>query len=253
LLAADLDKLSFPSEKDAFFPSISVRRGEWNDAFGNHQQQDANEALLTLLTACDPRDNKLRVFQGSMRTQLLCHQCHRRAARCDSFGSLEFALPDQGHTTLDALLKQYCSSEFVSDFRCHENVDGQMMGCGSTGSTSKTFIIDQEGWPTAMVINLKRFAFNWSTKLYDKIATVVDFPETWIPQANVVYSLRAVLVHHGHFVNAVSLRQTGGHYTAYVRDSADTWYHCNDNLAPRALQTSEEVLRAQAYMLFYVR
>ena len=60
-------------------------------------------------------------------------------------------------------------------------------------------------------------------------------------------------MHHGRFVNAANLAQTGGHYTAYVRDETATWYHCNDNLPPRVLETPEEALHAQAYMLFYVR
>ena len=91
------------------------------------------------------------------------------------------------------------------------------------------------------MISLKRFH-----GLYRKIATSVAFQENWSPRADITYSLQGVLVHRGR-------SQIVGHYTAYVRDSSAIWYHCDDSLPPRALETAEEALRAEAYMLFYVR
>jgi ubiquitin C-terminal hydrolase len=54
------------------------------------------------------------------------------------------------------------------------------------------------------------------------------------------YLLRAVVVHQG--------GAWGGHYIAYVRRGSD-WFYCSDTSVRRA-ETSE-VLRCQAYMLFY--
>ena len=56
------------------------------------------------------------------------------------------------------------------------------------------------------------------------------------------YHLLGVVVHHGH--------AGGGHYTAFVRASNNLWYHCDDSQSPRWVPV-EEVLRAEAYMLFY--
>ena len=56
------------------------------------------------------------------------------------------------------------------------------------------------------------------------------------------YHLRGVVVHGG--------VAGGGHYTAFVRAPDNFWYFCNDGRAPR-LAHIEEVLEAEAYMLFY--
>jgi ubiquitin C-terminal hydrolase len=69
--------------------------------------------------------------------------------------------------------------------------------------------------------------------------------ETLLPlDADNTYDLRSVIVHHGD--------AGGGHYTAFVRAQDNLWYHCNDEAAPRTCST-EQALRAQAYMLVYER
>jgi hypothetical protein len=58
------------------------------------------------------------------------------------------------------------------------------------------------------------------------------------------YSLNAVIVHQG--------GAFGGHYIAYVRSAADgEWYHTSDSSVRRC--TINDVLKCQAYMLFYTR
>ena len=60
------------------------------------------------------------------------------------------------------------------------------------------------------------------------------------------YRLYAVVEHAGSF--------HGGHYTAYVRDgdlNADEWNHFSDTHVSRA--SVEQVLAAQAFLLFYAR
>ena len=62
---------------------------------------------------------------------------------------------------------------------------------------------------------------------------------------DLAYQLRAVIVHGG---NA-----GGGHYVAYVRAADEMWHHYNDTAPPRRVADPRQVLRAQAYMLFYER
>ena len=143
------------------------------------------------------------------------------------------SLPELGPVTLDALLTEYCREKYLPDYTCDN--------CLTKGRTTEEEVFGENGWPSVLVINLKRFH-----GVSKKITIQVTFKETWSPGPNLTYSLRAVLVHHGGAQNA-------GHYTAYVRDSAAIWYHCDDRLEPRVLGTSEEALRAEAYMLFYVR
>ena len=256
MLAADLDKLSMYTRNAPFAPAIVTERGEWNVSFRNRRQHDADEAFQSVLHACDPRGDKITVFTGSLQTQLICGECGYRRTRYHPFGSLSLALPREGTTTLDALFASFCAVEHnLPDLLCRDEVNGRSVGCGCIGRTSKQHAILERSWPTALVVTLKRFAFNMGTMLYDKLATEICFGETWQVNDYVTYSLRCVLVHHGHFVNSPTLLggKTCGHYTAYVRDDRDVWYHCNDNSAPRALPDSQEVLGAQAYMLFYVR
>ena len=62
--------------------------------------------------------------------------------------------------------------------------------------------------------------------------------------AGQLFRLRAVIVHRG----AAGV----GHYTTYVRDQNDLWFHCDDS-PPNAPRKSElaEVLEAEAYILVY--
>lgn len=62
------------------------------------------------------------------------------------------------------------------------------------------------------------------------------------------YELTGVTVHGGSL--------SGGHYTAYVREGADSehrggWYHCNDSKIQRA--QVRDVLKSEAYLLYYER
>ena len=58
------------------------------------------------------------------------------------------------------------------------------------------------------------------------------------------YHLYAVIVHEGGSMH--------GHYIAFVRDSDESWFRCDDGATPRRVEVGE-VLASQAYMLWYVR
>ena len=173
------------------------------------------------------------MLQGSYLDQLHCHHCQRQSSSVRIFNSFELALPPHGRVTLDELLESWCREEFREGYICEV--------CHAEGRTSQKAVVVENGWPSVLVIMLKRFH-----GLHSKIHTRVAFPETWLPRADIRYSLQGVLVHQG-------ASQLVGHYTAYVRDSNAIWYNCDDSLPPRALETAEELLRAEAYMLFYVR
>ena len=55
---------------------------------------------------------------------------------------------------------------------------------------------------------------------------------------------RGIVEHHG---------PAGfGHYTSYVRDQSNHWYHCNDERPP-APRDAAQVLTARPYILVYER
>ena len=100
-------------------------------------------------------------------------------------------------------------------------------------------------WQRVLMINFKRFAFDSITERATKIPWHIRFPMSYAPASGIQYQLRAVVVHQGVC--------GGGHYVAYVRGSNDQWWFCNDRAEPRAVVDINEVLRQQAYMLFYQR
>ena len=126
-------------------------------------------------------------------------------------------------------------------------------GCRRTTTALKRDVITSNGWPTALIVTLKRFHYDPASSLYHKISTAVEFPLVWTPRVHVSYTLYDVLIHHGHFVNASSLDRAMGHYTANVCDTLQHWYRCDDSLQPVKLANTNEALHSEAYMLFYVK
>ena len=64
-------------------------------------------------------------------------------------------------------------------------------------------------------------------------------------EEDMIYDLSSVIVHHGQCFNT-------GHYTAYCwNNDANCWIHCNDARLTRS--SPDEVLKSQAYVLFYAR
>ena len=65
------------------------------------------------------------------------------------------------------------------------------------------------------------------------------------PEADKMYDLYAVVVHHGHNFEF-------GHYTAYCKNHEDgRWYHFNDSVVTPV--DEEVVARCEAYLLFYTQ
>ena len=97
----------------------------------------------------------------------------------------------------------------------------------------------------ASLLMFKLFDEDPVTNRLRKIQKKVNF-ETALPVSEgPPYSLRGVMVHTGSF--------SSGHYTAYVRAQNNRWYYCDDAEQPQEVTRVEDVLKAQAYMLFYER
>ena len=152
---------------------------------------------------------------------------------CSSFS---VAVPPAGRPTIEALFTDTLGHDALYDDadRCAP--------CGRHRCRAKETVLVRK--PQVLVLHLKRWAFNRALGRPVKIPTHVSF-ETLLPLDAVhTYDLRSVIVHTGHV--------GGCHYTAFVRARDNLWYHCDDEAAPRMCST-EEALRAQAYMLVYER
>lgn len=101
--------------------------------------------------------------------------------------------------------------------------------------------------PKVLVITLKRFSPNGSHKINHK----VEFPfedlnlSKYIRGYNAntyVYDLYGICNHMG--------GTSGGHYTAFVKNAMNQWYHFNDRNVSR-VENLTEMVTPMAYCLFY--
>jgi len=100
--------------------------------------------------------------------------------------------------------------------------------------------------PTILVIDIKRY--NVSNR---KNQILVDFPLTDLNlskyvigynKETYVYDLYGVCNHGGSVL--------GGHYTSYVKNANDKWYHYNDSSVTEQLQL-QQIISSKAYCFFY--
>ena len=101
-------------------------------------------------------------------------------------------------------------------------------------------------FPTILVIDLKRF-----NARRIKIQNLITFPLDDLDLSNYVigynkksyiYELYGVCNHSGGVL--------GGHYTSYVKNANQKWYHFNDTSVTEVLLT-ENIISPKAYVLFY--
>ena len=102
--------------------------------------------------------------------------------------------------------------------------------------------------PTILVIDIKRY--NVSNR---KNQILIDFPLTDLNLSKYVigynketyiYDLYGVCNHGGSVL--------GGHYTSYVKNSNDKWYHYNDTSVTEVIQTQvQQIISSKAYCFFY--
>jgi ubiquitin C-terminal hydrolase len=100
--------------------------------------------------------------------------------------------------------------------------------------------------PTILVIDIKRY--NISNR---KNQILVDFPLTNLNlskyvigynKESYIYDLYGVCNHGGSVL--------GGHYTSYVKNANDKWYHCNDTSVTEQTLT-QQIITPKAYCFFY--
>jgi ubiquitin C-terminal hydrolase len=102
-------------------------------------------------------------------------------------------------------------------------------------------------FPKILIITFKRFTPDGTNKLN----YLIDFPlynldvSKYIKGYNAEqykYDLYGVCNHIGGV--------TGGHYTSFVKNSQNKWYHYNDD-AVEILQDEQKIVTPMAYCLFY--
>nr|XP_033775891.1 ubiquitin carboxyl-terminal hydrolase 3 isoform X2 [Geotrypetes seraphini] len=170
------------------------------------------------------------IFGGILQNEVNCLICGTESKKFDPFLDCLRSFTD---------LEELDATEL---YMCHR--------CKKKQKSTKKFWIQK--LPKVLCLHLKRF--HWTAYLRNKIDTYVDFPlrnldmkcyllepENSGPES-CLYDLAAVVVHHGSGVGS-------GHYTAYAAHEG-RWFHFNDSTV--TLTEEETVVKAKAYILFYV-
>ncbi|KAH6786947.1 ubiquitin-specific protease 2 [Perilla frutescens var. hirtella] len=155
---------------------------------------------------------------------------------------------DKNGSAESDLLSVKCESEVEE----HEDVNSENLKVKR--DATKSILINKA--PSILSIHLKRFSQDARGRL-SKLNGHVSFRETIhlkpymdprsTESSTLQYRLVGVVEHLG--------TMRGGHYVAYVRGSEDygdcVWYHASDAYVRQA--SLEEVMRCEAYILFYER
>ena len=162
-----------------------------------------------------------------------------------------------GACTLDDCLQSFFDPELLTGsnaFRCSSCAS--LASLSSSSSSSLTIKRDAtrsyylHSLPPILTIHLKRFASSANGRSLEKLSKPVDYPLQLQLAAYVRggggegggYELCGVVSHSG--------GMSGGHYVAYVRRGGVWWYASDAHVKEVSV---EEVRRAQAYLLFYIR
>ncbi|XP_012942043.1 ubiquitin carboxyl-terminal hydrolase 44-B [Aplysia californica] len=244
--------------------------------FKGHSQHDAQEFLCELLDKLSREIEKLpqcagsenivdQNFRGELVSQVTCSTCNNTSSRHEPFLDLSLEFPRSFQYTAGQTRRHMCHiTEMLSTFTTTEDLEPSSYACEKCNrkrkrrsrqqeeiktNARKQLLISQP--PEILRLHLKRF--RWCGRNHrEKIGTHVAFDEELditpfcqsCPELS-HYRLNAVVVHHGAGFRA-------GHYTTFTYNvQAESWVHCNDSRVQ--LVPLEDVLKSQAYILFYTR
>jgi uncharacterized UBP type Zn finger protein len=144
---------------------------------------------------------------------------------------LPISLPTAGGNMLSLLTED--EEWQASEFKC---------STGNLAKQQKTELHFLQETPAYAVMQLLRFSYDKASGMIAKNSAPVDFPMQF-KHAGKTLELYGVVMHHGSF--------GGGHYNAYVRDSAGSWFYCNDDTVSPSTETEVLGSGQKAYVLFY--
>lgn len=210
------------------------------------------------------------IFHGQLLSQVTCLACDNKSNTIEPFWDLSLEFPERYQCSGKDAASQPCLvTDMLGKFTETEALEGKIYVCDHCNSKRRKFsskpVVLTEAQKQLMIchlpqvlrLHLKRF--RWSGRNNrEKIGVHVVFEETlnmepycYSETLNAlrpecfIYNLSAVVIHHGKGFGS-------GHYTAYCYNSeGGFWVHCNDSKL--SMCTMEEVLRAQAYILFYTQ
>ncbi|XP_065841629.1 ubiquitin carboxyl-terminal hydrolase 8-like [Oscarella lobularis] len=182
------------------------------------------------------------LFQGQFKSTVACSYCGKKSVTFEAF--MYLSLP------LKASRKNCSLAECLELFTAAEEVSGEDKWLCSNCKKYRKARKKLDIWklPPILLIHLKRFSYKglWRQKL----ETMVDFPVSGLDMRNYIegpetqspYNLYGVSNHYG--------TMTGGHYTAFCKNSYSTKWHSFDDHIVKEASVGSVKSRA-AYILFY--
>jgi ubiquitin carboxyl-terminal hydrolase 22/27/51 len=255
----------------------------WTHAhhLAGYEQQDAHEffiATLDLLhrhlihktnippSACTCIVDS--IFTGKLQSDVVCQVCKGVSTTVDPFWDISLDLPTGAlqNGVVQPISLQDCLQRFTQPENLGSGAKIRCSTCKSHQESTKQLTMQK--LPIVASFHLKRFEHSsangrpGASRLHKKITTRVNFPEMLdmspfishsrnsklktsnsyqsLPRDN-KYVLFAVINHIGTL--------DAGHYTSYIRQHSNLWFHCNDHqILPASIQ---QVLDSEGYLLFY--
>lgn len=201
-----------------------------------------------------------KVFFGRLYSEVTCDTCQAVSRMQEPYSSISLdfkkqvkkkkkSLPPDVKTAVPNILeclKAYTTPESLpaEEYKCRN--------CGVPRSASKRLRIRK--LPAILCVHVKRFGTKVVNNVYmeEKYGGKIDFPLTLnmspfttSHSANdarkFTYDLECVVVHQGEHIQ-------NGHYFAFCKQD-DRWFRFDDEIVTAT--TTEDVLRQEAYLLFY--
>ncbi|KAK3589909.1 hypothetical protein CHS0354_034922 [Potamilus streckersoni] len=229
-----------------------------------HEQHDAIEFFNSLVESVDESLKKLnqpalllRVMGGSFANQKICKDCPHRYQREEFFTTLNVDI--RNHQNLLESMEQYVMGDFLEGanaYHCEK--------CNKKVDTIKRQVIKK--LPEVLVIQLKRFEFDWERESRTKCNDYFEFPREFNMEPYTVqglaklegeiidadsdemgqctkYKLIGVVVHNG--------EATGRHYYSFIlhrgADRVPKWYKFDDVDVSECKMEDDEEMKNQCF------
>lgn len=228
---------------------------------------DGSSSPLPSLNESKESDNlyPFKLFRGTVESNVCCASCKAQSSTIDPIEDIGLEVTQTTGSLSDLIssFRQFTKAEPLTGYKCDR--------CGKVGSATKQSKLGSI--PPILTIHLKRFRYGSDGKPLPppprrgrevsqllgssgsaKIEGHVKFLEIFDLKPFLTEKLQdkvksmfcrlfAVIVHAGK-------NSHSGHYVAYVRNlSKNEWFKMDDARVSRA--NSQEVMNAEAYMLFY--
>jgi ubiquitin carboxyl-terminal hydrolase 22/27/51 len=251
---------------------ISINMLTFDQSMSGKGQQDAQEWFIMMVDKLHETINPSldknsecqcffhKAFFGQLSSEVTCDTCAVVSKTQEPYSSISLdfkkqvkrrkkSLPPEIKTVVPNLLeclKSYTTPEILSPeaYNCQ--------GCGVPRSASKRLRIKK--LPAILCVHVKRFGMKIvnNTAVEEKYGGKIDYPLTMNmapyttsphtkDKERFIYDLETVVVHQGEHIQ-------NGHYFAFCRQD-EKWFRFDDEIV--SATTTEDVLRQEAYLLFY--